>query len=87
MASITVAPPATDHTLDTTYTAPRMGRGPAAEGRRAALRSFHADVMTLDGDVEADIARVAAGTAPVEFKQAYMATLRSLSTLFTGEAN
>lgn len=64
------------------YTPPRLGRGPAAEGRRAALRSFHSDLTTMDGDAAADLDRVLAGNAPAEFKDAYTATLHALSALF-----
>jgi hypothetical protein len=68
-----------------TYTAPRIGRGPAAEGKRAALRSFQASVLTLDGDVERDIAVVLAGTAPQEFKDAFTETLDGLSSLLDAD--
>jgi hypothetical protein len=76
--------------MDTTtvaITVPRIGRGPAAEGRRAALRSFHAQMMTLDGDMLADLATVENGTAPQEFKDAFRDTLASLSDLFDTTTN
>lgn len=71
------------------YRRPTLGRGPVAEGRRAALRAFHADLTTMGGDAEADLARVLAGTAPQEFKDAFTQTLRDLSDLFdaTGAVN
>lgn len=71
----------------TTITVPRIGRGPAAEGRRAALRSFNAQMTSLDGDMLTDLATVENGTAPQEFKDAFRDTLASLSTLFDTTAN
>lgn len=64
------------------YRRPILGRGPAAEGRRAALRSFHADLTTLDGDAQADLARVQSGSAPQAFKDAFRETLNALSAMF-----
>lgn len=66
---------------------PRLGRGPAAEGRRLALRAFHDQVLTLDGDMLATLTAVEAGNAPQEFKDAFRDTLRDLSNLFARAEN
>lgn len=68
-------------TIATPITMPRLGTGPAAEGRKAALRSFHAAAFTLDGDLDRDMARVANGTAPDAFKAAFIDTLHSLAAV------
>lgn len=88
---------AADSTTLLPYRRPTLGHGPAAEGRRAALRSFNADLLSLDGDAQADLARVMSGAAPQEFKDAFAQTLTALSDLFdptfdstfdsTGEVN
>lgn len=54
----------------------------AARGRRSALEAFHADLFTLEGDANAAMVRVLAGSAPQAFKDAFCETLHDLSAMF-----
>lgn len=60
----------------------RSAAARSASGRRAALEAFYGDMFTLEGDAAAVMDRVLAGSAPQEFKDAFVQTLTALSAMF-----